>query len=164
MIPCTLTPLSYSLSPSTSIQTWSFTGPLYYIIIIQFIINHTHSQLCLIWTHQLVCYCSESSSIIVCLTTPLFIPTSVHPGPYHNSPNWFASPPSHPLMAPLFPHVYYHFPPILPFIWTAWSRRWSHYIPWKHWEPLIQWQCHISLALLQSLNLSAVVCCNMLMF
>lgn len=74
---------------------------------------HTHSKLCLIWTHQLACYCSESSSIIIHLTIPLFSATSVHPGPSHTSPNWLATPPNYPLLEPLFPHVYYNFPSLL---------------------------------------------------
>jgi hypothetical protein len=110
-----------------------------------------------IWTHQLTCYCSQSSSIIVHLTALLFSARLSH-----NSPNWLASPPSHPLLAPLFPHVYYHFPPVLAILLKCLSRNWRHYIPWKQWEPLIQWQCQISLALLQGLNLSAVVCCNIM--
>jgi len=83
---------SHSLSPFTCIQSWSFSGPLYYIIFIQFIITHTHSKLCPIWTHQLACYCSQSSSIIVHLTIPLFSTTSVDLGPSHTSPNWLATP------------------------------------------------------------------------
>lgn len=164
MIPCTLTLLSHSLSPFTCIQSWPLPGPLYYIIFIQFIINHTHFKLCLIWTHQLACYCSESSSIIVHLRIPLFSTTSGHPGP----------PTPHPIDLLPLPAIHYwnHYshmcitilPSYWPFFWTAWSRIWRHYVPWKLWEPLIQWQCHISLALLKDLNLSAVKCCDMLMF
>jgi len=113
MIPYTLTLLSHSLSPFTCFQSWSFSGPLYCIIFIQFIITHTHSKLCLIWTNQLACYCSESSSIIIHLRIPLFNVTSVHPGPSRTSPNWLATPSSHPLLKPLFPHVCYHFLSIL---------------------------------------------------
>jgi hypothetical protein len=35
------------------------------------------------------------------------------PRPSHTSPNWLATPPSHPLLEPLLPHVYYHFTFIL---------------------------------------------------
>lgn len=48
MIPRTLTPLSYSLSPFTCTQFWSFSGQIYYIIFIKFIITPTNTQLCLI--------------------------------------------------------------------------------------------------------------------
>jgi hypothetical protein len=96
---------TYILVYRSSLGTFWSTYVLYHF---HSILYHPHTFPTLIWTHQLTCYCSESSSIIIHLTISLFSATSVDPGPSHTSPKWLATPPSHPLLEPLFPHVYYH--------------------------------------------------------